>query len=62
MNDSAALEKIIDEVIAANAKMVEEFKAGKDKALNAMVGQAMKASKGQGNPAVFTQMLRDKLA
>ena len=42
--------------------MVEEFKAGKDKALNAMVGQAMKASKGQGNPAVFTQMLRDKLA
>jgi aspartyl-tRNA(Asn)/glutamyl-tRNA(Gln) amidotransferase subunit B len=62
MNDSGALEKIIDEVIAANAKMVEEFKSGKDKALNAMVGQAMKASKGQGNPAVFTQMLRDKLA
>ena len=62
MNDSGALEKIIDEVIAANAKMVEEFKSGKDRALNAMVGQAMKASKGQGNPAVFTQMLRDKLA
>ena len=61
INDNSALEGIIDAVIAANAKMVEEFKSGKDKALNAMVGQAMKASKGQGNPALFTQMLRSKL-
>ncbi len=62
IQDTGALEKIIDGIIAANPKMVEEFKGGKDKALNAMVGQAMKASKGQGNPAVFTQMLRDKMA
>jgi aspartyl-tRNA(Asn)/glutamyl-tRNA(Gln) amidotransferase subunit B len=51
MNDSGALEAIVDEVIAANAKSVEEFRAGKDKAFNALVGQVMKASKGKANPA-----------
>jgi aspartyl-tRNA(Asn)/glutamyl-tRNA(Gln) amidotransferase subunit B len=54
MNDSGALEKIVDEVIAANAKSVEEYKSGKDKAFNALVGQVMKASKGKANPAQAT--------
>ncbi len=61
MNDSGALEKIIDEVIAANPDNVAQFKAGKDKAFNALVGQAMKASKGTANPAQVNEMLRKKL-
>jgi aspartyl-tRNA(Asn)/glutamyl-tRNA(Gln) amidotransferase subunit B len=61
MNDTGALEKIIDEVIAANADNVAQFKAGKDKAFNALVGQAMKASKGKANPAQVNEMLRKKL-
>jgi aspartyl-tRNA(Asn)/glutamyl-tRNA(Gln) amidotransferase subunit B len=62
MNDSSALEKIIDEVIAANPDNVAQFKAGKDKAFNALVGQAMKASKGTANPAQVNELLRKKLA
>jgi len=62
MNDSGALEKIIDEVIAANAKNVEEFRAGKEKAFNALVGQIMKASKGKANPQQVNDLLRSKLA
>jgi aspartyl-tRNA(Asn)/glutamyl-tRNA(Gln) amidotransferase subunit B len=50
ISDSGALEKIIDEVLAANPKSVEEFRAGKEKAFNALVGQAMKATKGKANP------------
>jgi aspartyl-tRNA(Asn)/glutamyl-tRNA(Gln) amidotransferase subunit B len=50
MNDSGALEKIIDDIIAANPDNVAQFRAGKDKAFNALVGQAMKATKGKGNP------------
>jgi aspartyl-tRNA(Asn)/glutamyl-tRNA(Gln) amidotransferase subunit B len=61
MNDSGALEKIIDEVIAANPDNVAQFKAGKDKAFNALVGQAMKASKGKANPAQVNELLRKKL-
>jgi len=61
MNDSGALEKIIDEVMAANAEMVEQFRAGKDKAFNALVGQAMKASKGKANPQQVNDLLRQKL-
>jgi len=61
MNDAGALEKIIDEVIAANPDNVAQFKAGKDKAFNALVGQAMKASKGKANPAQVNEMLRRKL-
>jgi len=61
MNDSGALEKIIDEVMAANAEMVAQFRAGKDKAFNALVGQAMKASKGKANPQQVNDMLRQKL-
>jgi len=62
MNDSAALEKIVDEVIAANAKNVEEFRAGKEKAFNALVGQIMKASKGKANPQQVNDLLRARLA
>jgi aspartyl-tRNA(Asn)/glutamyl-tRNA(Gln) amidotransferase subunit B len=61
MNDSGAVEKIIDEVLAANAEMVEQFKAGKDKAFNALVGLCMKASKGKANPQQVNDLLRDKL-
>jgi aspartyl-tRNA(Asn)/glutamyl-tRNA(Gln) amidotransferase subunit B len=61
MNDSGALEKIIDEVIAANADNVAQYKAGKDKAFNALVGQAMKASKGKANPQQVNELLKKKL-
>ncbi len=62
MSDSGALERIVDEVLAANPKSVEEFRAGKDKAFNALVGQAMKASKGKANPAQVNELLKKKLA
>jgi len=62
MSDSGALEKIIDEVIAANPDNVAQFKAGKDKAFNALVGQVMKASKGKANPQQVNDLLRSKLA
>jgi aspartyl-tRNA(Asn)/glutamyl-tRNA(Gln) amidotransferase subunit B len=61
VTDSGAIEAIIDEVLAANAAMVEEFRAGKEKAFNALVGQAMKASKGKANPAQVNEVLRRKL-
>ena len=62
MNDLGALEAIIDEVLAANAKSVEEYRAGKEKAFNALVGQCMKATKGKGNPAQVNELLKKKLA
>jgi aspartyl-tRNA(Asn)/glutamyl-tRNA(Gln) amidotransferase subunit B len=61
MNDSGAIEKMIDEVLAANSKSVEEFRSGKDKAFNALVGQIMKASKGKANPAQVNELLMTKL-
>ena len=61
-SDSGAIEAIIDEVLAANPAMVEEFKAGKEKAFNALVGQAMKASKGKANPAQVNDILKKKLS
>ena len=61
-SDSGAIEAIIDEVLAANPAMVEEFKAGRDKAFNALVGQAMKASKGKANPAQVNEILKKKLS
>jgi aspartyl-tRNA(Asn)/glutamyl-tRNA(Gln) amidotransferase subunit B len=61
ISDSGALEKIVDEVLAANAKSVEEFRAGKEQAINALIGQAMKASRGKANPAQLTELLRQKL-
>jgi aspartyl-tRNA(Asn)/glutamyl-tRNA(Gln) amidotransferase subunit B len=62
MNDSSALEGIIAEVLAANTKNVEEFRSGKDKAFNALVGQIMKASKGKANPQQVNDLLRATLA
>jgi aspartyl-tRNA(Asn)/glutamyl-tRNA(Gln) amidotransferase subunit B len=61
MNDSGALEKIIDQVLAANPDNVAQFKAGKDKAFNALVGQVMKASQGKANPQQVNDLLRRKL-
>jgi aspartyl-tRNA(Asn)/glutamyl-tRNA(Gln) amidotransferase subunit B len=61
LSDSSALEAIVDQVIAANARSVDEFRAGKDKAFNALVGQVMKASQGKANPAQAGEILRRKL-
>ena len=61
MRDAGELERIVDAVIAANAKSVEEYKSGKDKAFNALVGQAMKASRGKADPAEVGALLRRKL-
>ena len=62
MSDSGEIERIVDEVLAANPKSVEEFRAGKDKAFNALVGQVMKATKGKANPAQVNDILKRKLA
>ena len=62
MNDTGELEKIIDEVLAANPKNVDEFKAGNAKALNGLVGPIMKASKGKANPAQVNALLMKKLS
>ena len=59
--DTSALEKIIDEVIAANPKQVEQYRAGKKTVLGFFVGQVMKLSKGQANPQLVNQLLTNKL-
>ena len=61
MNDTGALEAIVDQVIAANTKSVDEYRQGKDKAFNALVGQIMKASRGKANPTQVNALLRSKL-
>ena len=61
MNDTGVLEKIVDEVIAANAANVEQYRAGKDKAFNALVGQVMKASRGKANPQQVNELLKQRL-
>lgn len=62
VSDVGAIEKLVEEALAANPKAVEEFRAGKEKALNALAGQVMKASKGKANPAQVQEILRQKLA
>ncbi len=62
VSDAGAIEKIIDEVLAANADKVAEYRSGKDKLFGFFVGQAMKASKGQANPAQLNDILKKKLA
>jgi aspartyl-tRNA(Asn)/glutamyl-tRNA(Gln) amidotransferase subunit B len=62
MSDTGELERILDEVLAGNPKSVEEYRAGKEKAFNALVGQAMKATKGKANPAQVNELLKKKLA
>ena len=61
MRDAGELERIVEAVIAANPKSVEEFRAGKEKAFNALVGQAMKATQGKADPAQLNALLRAKL-
>ncbi|MBN9422305.1 MAG: Asp-tRNA(Asn)/Glu-tRNA(Gln) amidotransferase subunit GatB [Candidatus Accumulibacter sp.] len=61
ITDTGAIETLIDEALAANAAMVAEFRAGKEKAFNALVGQAMKATKGKANPQQVNELLRKKL-
>jgi aspartyl-tRNA(Asn)/glutamyl-tRNA(Gln) amidotransferase subunit B len=61
ISDSGELEKIVDQVIAANAQQVADYKGGKEKAFNSLVGQAMKLSKGKANPQQVTEILKRKL-
>lgn len=62
ISDSGALEAILDEVLAANPRSVDEYRAGKDKAFNALVGQVMKATKGRANPQQVNELLKKKLS
>ncbi len=62
VSDSTAIEKMVDDVIATNPKSVEEYKAGKEKALNALFGQVMKASNKTANPTQVTEILKKKLS
>jgi aspartyl-tRNA(Asn)/glutamyl-tRNA(Gln) amidotransferase subunit B len=62
ITDSGAIESLVDEVLAANPGNVAEFKAGKEKAFNALVGQVMKAAKGKANPQQVNDLLRQKLS
>ena len=62
ITDTGAIEALVDEVIAANPGNVAEFKAGKEKALNALVGQIMKAAKGKANPQQVNDLLKKKLS
>ncbi len=61
MSDAAELERLVDTAIAAGAKQVADYKAGKEKALQSLVGQVMKASGGKANPAQVNEILRRKL-
>ena len=62
ISDSGEIEKIVDQVLAANAQQVADFRAGKEKAFNSLVGQVMKASRGKANPQQVNDILRRKLA
>ena len=62
LNAEGALGAVVDGVLAAHPKSVEEFRAGKDKAFNALVGQVMKASRGKANPQAVNDLLRKRLA
>jgi aspartyl-tRNA(Asn)/glutamyl-tRNA(Gln) amidotransferase subunit B len=61
ISDAGALEKLVDEVLAKNEKQVEDYRAGKEKAFNSLVGQVMKATQGKANPAQVNELLRAKL-
>jgi aspartyl-tRNA(Asn)/glutamyl-tRNA(Gln) amidotransferase subunit B len=62
MSDAGEMEALVDQAISAHPKSVEEFRAGKEKALNALVGQVMKASRGKANPQAISEILRKKLS
>jgi aspartyl-tRNA(Asn)/glutamyl-tRNA(Gln) amidotransferase subunit B len=61
ISDSSAIEKVIDDILAANAKQVQDYRAGKEKAFNSLVGQVMKATRGKANPAQVNELLKRKL-
>jgi aspartyl-tRNA(Asn)/glutamyl-tRNA(Gln) amidotransferase subunit B len=61
ISDTGALEKIIDEVIVSNPKQVEQYKGGKTAVMGFLVGQIMKASRGQANPTVVNELLKKRL-
>ena len=61
ISDASAIERIVDDVLATNAKQVEDYRAGKEKAFNSLVGQVMKATKGKANPAQVNEVLKRKL-
>jgi aspartyl-tRNA(Asn)/glutamyl-tRNA(Gln) amidotransferase subunit B len=61
ISDSGAIGKIVDEVLAANPQQVTDYKGGKEKAFNSLVGQVMKATRGKANPAQVNEILRKKL-
>jgi aspartyl-tRNA(Asn)/glutamyl-tRNA(Gln) amidotransferase subunit B len=61
ISDAGEIEKLVDEVLAANAKQVQDYRAGKDKAFNSLVGQVMKATRGKANPAQVNELLKKKL-
>jgi len=61
ISDSGEIEKLVDEVLAANAKQVQDYRAGKEKAFNSLVGQVMKATRGKANPAQVNELLKRKL-
>jgi aspartyl-tRNA(Asn)/glutamyl-tRNA(Gln) amidotransferase subunit B len=61
ISDEGALVKIIDEVIAANPKQLEQYRSGKTTVMNFFLGQVMKASRGQADPAAVTKLLKEKL-
>ncbi len=61
ISDAGAIEKIVDEVLSANAKQVEDYRSGKEKAFNSLVGQVMKRTQGKANPAQVNEILRRKL-
>ncbi len=62
ISDSGEIESLVQQVVDSNASMVEEFKSGKDKAFNALVGQVMKLSKGKANPSQVSDILRKKIS
>jgi aspartyl-tRNA(Asn)/glutamyl-tRNA(Gln) amidotransferase subunit B len=62
ISDAGALETLVDEVLAANERQVADYRSGKEKAFNSLVGQVMKASRGKANPAQVNEILRRKLA
>jgi aspartyl-tRNA(Asn)/glutamyl-tRNA(Gln) amidotransferase subunit B len=61
ISDTGALEAAIDAVLAANAQQVSDYRAGKEKAFNSLVGQVMKATKGKANPQEASRLLKEKL-
>jgi aspartyl-tRNA(Asn)/glutamyl-tRNA(Gln) amidotransferase subunit B len=62
ISDAAEIERLVNEVLAANAKQVADYRAGREKAFNSLVGQVMKATKGKANPAQVNELLKRKLS